>query len=545
MATHVPDWSELLTDAVNTPGLILQAYAAFHTYSTGNQLLALWQCRARGLTPGPIATYPGWQAKGRQVRKGEKALTLLMPITVKDKRPEIVGTDDEGKTFTTFVYKPHWFVLAQTEGDELPPVVIPVFDAERALAALGIERVTFESLNGNSQGYASKQQIAINPLAELPHKTLFHEAAHVVLGHTAETDCVGDETTPRSLREVEAECVALICCESLDLPGVEYCRGYIQHWFAGDVIPDKSAQKIFHAADQILKAGQAATQHQVMTNLPVEPATEPPASHRTDPVSEAPASSPAAPEPATEARPLNSYELRQQRRQERYEGLARKAKRESEAAFQAADRISSFIPLGQPILVGHHSERRHRRDLDRIHKKMGQGIEADKKSEYYSRRADSVGTAGISSDDPDAIPKLKEKLAQLEEAHAAMKAANKQQPGAYPAYAQQNSNANLRRVRERIAQLEKAATKQTAVIELPGLTIRHDVDENRVMLFFDAIPAAAIRTLCKKQGFKWSPTRNAWVRHLSNAAIYAAEIVSKALAEDQPSAEGRGEQGKD
>ena len=541
MAAHVPDWSELLTHAVNTPGLILQAYAAFHTYSTGNQLLALWQCRTRGLTPGPIATYPGWQAKGRQVRKGEKALTLLMPITVKDKRPEIVGTDDEGKTFTTFVYKPHWFVLAQTEGDELPPVEIPAFDAARALAALGIERVAFESLNGNSQGYASKQQIAINPLAELPHKTLFHEAAHVALGHTAETDCVDDEITPRSLREVEAECVALICCESLGLPGPEYCRGYIQHWLVGDVIPDKSAQKIFHAADQILKAGQPPTQQQnlVTANLAVEPATAPPVMHQPNPASEASA----APEPAAEAKPLNSYERRQQRRQERYGELARKTKREGDAANAAADRIASFIPFGQPILVGHHSEGRHRRDLKRIHRKTEQAIEGWEKSEYYARRAASVGTAGISSDDPDAIEKLKTKLAELEETHAQIKAANKKTPGSYPAYVLQNSNANIRRVRERIAHLEKAATRETTEIELPGLTIRHDVDENRVLLIFDTIPAAAIRKLCKKQGFKWSPSRNAWVRHLSNAAIYAAEIVSQALAAEQPAVEGREEQG--
>jgi hypothetical protein len=61
--------------------------------------------------------------------------------------------------------------------------------------------------------------------------------------------------TPRNLREVEAESVALICCESLGLPGAEYSRGYIQGWIEGDVIPERSAQKIFHVADQILKAG--------------------------------------------------------------------------------------------------------------------------------------------------------------------------------------------------------------------------------------------------------------------------------------------------
>jgi antirestriction protein ArdC len=260
MATHVPNWAELLTSAVNTPGMMLQAYSAFHNYSSGNQALALWQCMLRGLRPGPLNTYPGWQRLGRQVRKGEKALTLLMPITLKDKRPETVGTDDEGKTFTAFVYKPFWFVLAQTEGDEMPPVVIPAFDAGRALSTLGIERVAFERMNGNSQGYAGGQEIAINPLAQIPHKTFFHETAHVVLGHTAEEDGAAGEDTPFSLQQIEAECVALICCESLGLPGAEFCRGYIQGWLGGPhEIPDKSAQKIFHAADLILKAGGQTT----------------------------------------------------------------------------------------------------------------------------------------------------------------------------------------------------------------------------------------------------------------------------------------------
>jgi len=42
-------------------------------------------------------------------------------------------------------------------------------------------------MNGNAQGYASPaKQIAINPVAALPHKTMFHELAHMVLGHTVE-----------------------------------------------------------------------------------------------------------------------------------------------------------------------------------------------------------------------------------------------------------------------------------------------------------------------------------------------------------------------
>ncbi len=52
-------WTELLTEAVTKPGMILKAYSAFHGYSTGNQLLALQQCQRRGLEPGPTLDLPG------------------------------------------------------------------------------------------------------------------------------------------------------------------------------------------------------------------------------------------------------------------------------------------------------------------------------------------------------------------------------------------------------------------------------------------------------------------------------------------------------
>ncbi|HZS04142.1 MAG TPA: ArdC-like ssDNA-binding domain-containing protein [Blastocatellia bacterium] len=256
--TDSTKWSDLLREAVSIPGTILEAYSAFHGYSIGNQILARVQCRMRGIQPGPISTYPGWKAKGRQVRKGEKAITLCMPITCKRKgEAESRGTEnDEAGVFTMFVYKPHWFVISQTDGEplELPP--IPEWDRARALAGLGITETVFDLPDGNVMGFARGKSIAISPLNPLPHKTTFHELAHVLLGHTTEQAFAHGEHTPKNLREVEAESVALICCESLGLPGAEYARGYIQSWLSGDVIPEKSAQKIFHAADQILRAGE-------------------------------------------------------------------------------------------------------------------------------------------------------------------------------------------------------------------------------------------------------------------------------------------------
>lgn len=72
---------------------------------------------------------------------------------------------------------------------------------------------------------------------------------------------------------------------------------------------------------------------------------------------------------------------------ERYEGYADNAEARSEIRSRAADKISSFIPFGQPILVGHHSERRHRRDIERIRSNVEKSIEESEKAAYLRGRA--------------------------------------------------------------------------------------------------------------------------------------------------------------
>lgn len=244
--------STLLDAAVNEPGTIAAAYTAFHSYSIGNALLAFAQCKTRDLPVGPIATYARWQTLGRHVKKGEKALALCMPVTMKAK----TGTPDEA-TFTRFVYRNNWFVLAQTEGADLPPATVPHWDKSHALATLDIAEIPFDLADGNILGYARQREVAISPVNPHPYKTLFHEMAHILLGHTAEAAQTDDARTPRTLRECEAEAVALLCAESLGLPGAAESRGYIQHWHGqGNPIPEPSAQKIMKVAGQILKAGQ-------------------------------------------------------------------------------------------------------------------------------------------------------------------------------------------------------------------------------------------------------------------------------------------------
>ena len=260
--TTAPDFAALLEQATTEPGKLSAAYTAFHGYSFGNMLLAAFQCEARGIPLGPIATYPRWKELGRHVRKGEKAIELCQPVTCKRRQDDAAPADapeQDGQTFTRFIYRRNWFTLAQTDGEPYTPEAPAAWDRARALAALDVEEIPFGHIDGNCQGYARQRQIAINPVAAAPLKTTFHELAHVLIGHTAEAEMRDDERTPRDIREVEAEATAMLCCAALQLPGIEESRAYIQFWFGtGQPVPEASARRIFKAADQILRAGRPA-----------------------------------------------------------------------------------------------------------------------------------------------------------------------------------------------------------------------------------------------------------------------------------------------
>jgi antirestriction protein ArdC len=221
----------------------------------------------RKIEPGPIHTFKGWQRLNRFVRKGEKAISLCMPVTWKQNvdpakylEPGESPADHQQVVIRRrFVFRPNWFLLCQTDGQPLEPVSIPQWDQSRALASLKIELIPFDLMNGNVQGFARGQQVAVSAIAHLPHRTLIHEIAHVVLGHTAETIegmIDGEELTPRDVREVEAEAVTYLVTQLLGLPGEAFSRGYLQHWLHGNKIEERSVHKIFHAAEAILKAGR-------------------------------------------------------------------------------------------------------------------------------------------------------------------------------------------------------------------------------------------------------------------------------------------------
>lgn len=254
---------------------------------------------------------------------------------------------------------------------------------------------------------------------------------------------------------------------------------------------------------------------------------------------------------------MNSYEKKQAARRERYEALAAKAEQQSAALYETARQMAEAIPFGQPILVGHHSEGRDRRYRARIHDTFGKSFALQDKAKHYADKAAAVGTGGISSDDPDAIEKLRAELAKVNAAQERMKAANRlirqnNRDGladlgfspeeieelckpdycgrvGFASYALQNNRANARRIEQRIKELEAMRERPDVQHEGPGYTYREDTTENRVMFIFPGKPDAETRDLLKRHAFKWSPSRNAWVRQLTNAGIYAGKQVRAAL----------------
>lgn len=261
-------FSPLLNQALTEPGIVSAAYGRFHRFSIGNQILAAIQLQERNLPLSPIASFNRWKELERSVSKGQKALVLWVPITVKrrdtDSEVEEGASNENGRLLTLFRLAPRWFSLDQTEGkDYTEPIESPYWDAEAALSALDITQERFDLMDGNVQGYAVQRRIAVSPLAEYPHKTRFHEIAHVVLGHTQQADCRDAASTPRRIQEVEAESVAFLLCTILDLPGRDESRGYIQSWLEGSQLPEKSAQRIFSTSQKILEAGKPGDRQEV------------------------------------------------------------------------------------------------------------------------------------------------------------------------------------------------------------------------------------------------------------------------------------------
>lgn len=84
------------------------------------------------------------------------------------------------------------------------------------------------------------------------------------------------------------------------------------------------------------------------------------------------------------------FQDRAEARAERREEWADKARERADHSFGHSRALLDPIPMGQPILVGHHSERRHRRTLERADNAMRRGCEAVKLAEHHEHRAEAA-----------------------------------------------------------------------------------------------------------------------------------------------------------
>jgi len=245
------DWGKVIETALTAPGNMQGIYSRFYNYSFLNQIFLLMQ----GVRE-PVATYRRWQEIGRQVVKGAKAKDIIRPIFAK-RSP---GDNEEEPIPIGFKPVRCIFTLSETEGPALPPMELPGWNEETALAKLNIRRVRFDSLNGNIQGFSQGRDIAINPIAVNPRKTLIHELAHVVLNHTIPPRLT-EYANHRGLMEFEAEGSAYLTLNELgklDQETAHRSRGYLQDWLDGSKPPDSSIRHVFSATDVILKAGRLA-----------------------------------------------------------------------------------------------------------------------------------------------------------------------------------------------------------------------------------------------------------------------------------------------
>jgi hypothetical protein len=91
---------------------------------------------------------------------------------------------------------------------------------------------------------------------------------------------------------------------------------------------------------------------------------------------------------------------RSEARAERLEARAERHSNEADAFHARSDAHVAGIPFGQPILVGHHSERRHRNALDKSWRDLGKAVEAGKQAQEDSRAAESARYNAENHDHP-------------------------------------------------------------------------------------------------------------------------------------------------
>lgn len=213
---------------------------------------------------------------------------------------------------------------------------------------------------------------------------------------------------------------------------------------------------------------------------------------------------------------------------------AESRREQSTAAYEASRRATEHIPMGQPILVGHHSEGMHRAALKRSDNAMRRSCESSAMAKHHESKAAGIEAqleSSIFSDDPDAIEQLEAKLARMEgqreeykklNAHWRKHKSMKGFPGLsdeaaarldadipqryswerqpIPAYRLQNLGAEIRRVKLRIEEVKKRQARSAMAEASGGIVIEGD---EWVRITFADKPAREILNALKASGFRW------------------------------------------
>jgi antirestriction protein ArdC len=226
--------------------------AAFHRYSFGNCMLIAMQ-RPDAVQ---VAGFKAWQSLGRQVRKGERAIRILAPMTIKERDQ---AGDESGECFTIFRAVPV-FDVSQTDGAPLPqaPRDPITGDSHECYVA------TLEAFAGSlgytvgsgaiehASGYCDERahRIVISSAITAANsrvRVLVHELAHA-LG-------VGYREYGREVAEVIVETATIVVCGALGLDTSGESIPYITGWGEQDLDAiRRHAEKV----DEIARTLEAA-----------------------------------------------------------------------------------------------------------------------------------------------------------------------------------------------------------------------------------------------------------------------------------------------
>ena len=257
------------------------------------------------------------------------------------------------------------------------------------------------------------------------------------------------------------------------------------------------------------------------------------------------------------------YFERKELRVERLREKADKIRAESVEAFSNARKMQDSIPLGQPILIGHHSEKRSRQDRDKIDASIKKSVEKQEQAEYYEEKlAAAKKNTAISSDNPEAIELLEDKISKLKARQQRYKDMNKyyrkhktmlgfedlsdekaaeinkrieedysfnKKPA--PSYILSNLNAMIKSTEKRLEQLKELDEMVYEEIEFDNCTVISNDETNRVEMHFGYKPDEDVRSLLKRKGFKWSRNNECWQRLRNKNSLNIAISLAKEIDE--------------